>query len=96
MFAVAVTIALHKGMTPAFIPLMRTNAAASLRDEPGCHRFDVCTDPARHDTVFLYELYDDAAAFARHMETPHFLSFDRETRDMIRDKTVMTFAEVNG
>ena len=33
------------------------------------------------DKVVLYEIYDDDAAFAAHMETPHFAAF----RDAIAD-----------
>ena len=33
------------------------------------------------DTVVLYEIYDDDAAFAAHLRTPHFATF----RDAIAD-----------
>jgi (4S)-4-hydroxy-5-phosphonooxypentane-2,3-dione isomerase len=55
-----------------FLTAIRTNAAASVRDEPGCLRFDVCSvadDPHR---FVLYELNADAAAFAEHKAAPHF------------------------
>jgi len=44
--AVVVTLALVRGSTSQFMPLIQTNAAKSLADEPECHRFDVCLNPA--------------------------------------------------
>ena len=72
----------------AFLPLMRENASASARDEPGCRQFDVCYDPDHPGHVFLYEVYDDRTAFDAHLSTPHFKSFDAATAGMIRSKKV--------
>ena len=72
----------------AFLPLMRENASASARDEPGCRQFDVCYDPDHPGHVFLYEVYDDRTAFDAHQSTPHFKSFDAATAGMIRSKKV--------
>ncbi|MEO0484549.1 MAG: putative quinol monooxygenase [Pseudomonadota bacterium] len=94
MYAVVVTFKIDPSAAAAFEPLMRANAATSLADEPLCHRFDVCTDPARPGEVFLYELYADAAAFQVHLDSPHFQAFDAATRDMILDKDVRTYAQV--
>ena len=67
---------------------MRKNAAASTREEPGCRQFEVCHDPNLIGHVFLYEVYDDRAAFDAHLSMPHFKSFDAATAGMIRSKTV--------
>jgi (4S)-4-hydroxy-5-phosphonooxypentane-2,3-dione isomerase len=45
------------------------------------------------DTVFLWEIYDDRAAFDAHLASRHFRDFDRATADMVRTKTV-TFYQV--
>ena len=94
MYAVTVTFTLHQGQAAAFLPLMLDNARASLRKEPGCRQFDVCTDPDAPDTVFLYELYDDRAAFDAHLASPHFRAFDTAVAGMIADKRIVTFREV--
>lgn len=77
-----------------FLPLMNDNARTSLKDEPGCHQFDVCTDPERPNEVFLYELYADRAAFEAHLASAHFADFDSKTSMLIADKDVRTFAKV--
>ncbi|MEM1374102.1 MAG: putative quinol monooxygenase [Pseudomonadota bacterium] len=94
MFAVVVTFTLHDGTAAAFLPLMEENAQMSLAAEPGCHRFDVCTDPARPNEVFLYELYVDQAAFAAHLESAHFRDFDAASAAYVAAKDVSTFKKV--
>lgn len=94
MYAVTVIFTIKPGQMAKFMPLMEKNAATSLRDEDGCHQFDICTDPTVADQVFLYELYSDRAAFAAHMETAHFKAFDKATSDKIADKTVQCYERV--
>ncbi|MEP4770877.1 MAG: putative quinol monooxygenase [Roseibium sp.] len=94
MFAVVVTFEIKSGMIDDFMPLMINNAQQSLKDEPGCKQFDVCTDPKLPDEVFLYELYADAAAFQNHLKANHFLDFDKAVANMIADKTVRTYSVV--
>lgn len=94
MFAVVVTFKLVPGQAEAFRTAMLENAASSLRDEPGCHRFDVCFDPDRPDAAFLYELYTDAAAFEAHLRTPHFAALDAALGGVVVSKEIVTWAEV--
>jgi quinol monooxygenase YgiN len=94
MFAVVVTLTIASESRDTFAALMQTNAQTSLQDEPGCHRFDVCRDSADPDTVFLYELYDDRAAFDHHLQSDHFKAFDAAVADMVLSKDVRTFDQV--
>jgi quinol monooxygenase YgiN len=63
----------------AFRKAVLANAAASLRDEPGCVTFDVCEDAKGE--CFLYELYTSPEAFQAHLAMPHFKSFDAQCRE---------------
>jgi quinol monooxygenase YgiN len=92
-FGLTVTFRLHPGQLEAFLPLMRANAAASLREEPGCLRFDVLLpEGGDGEEVFLYEVYTDAAAFEAHLASPHFLAFDQAVRRMVLGKAVRRYA----
>ncbi len=91
MFVVTVTFVAKSGDAEAFRARLRRQAADSLGGEPGCHRFDVCADPAAPGRIFLYELYSDEAAFKAHLETPHFKDFDRDVAPWIEEKTVATW-----
>ena len=93
-FAVVVTFQIEPACYMEFMPLMLSNARASLTQEKGCLQFDVATDPARPNEVFLYEIYTDRAAFDLHLASAHFRSFDRGAADMILSKSVKTFESV--
>lgn len=94
MFAVVVFFHVKSTEIDWFMPRLRENAQTSLAREPDCHRFDVCTDPARPNEVLLYELYTDASAFQHHLGTPHFKEFDATTDAMINEKRVLTYEKV--
>ncbi|MEP3332569.1 putative quinol monooxygenase [Sedimentitalea sp.] len=94
MYAVVVTFRIKSGHISAFLPEMMQNAATSLATEPGCHRFDVCTDEDRPEEVFLYELYEDRAAFQTHLNSRHFVDFDAKVQPMVATKDVRTYDQV--
>lgn len=94
MYAVVVTFEITPGRIEAFMPLMLQNARTSLSDEAGCRQFDVCTDPERAGEVFLYELYDDRAAFEAHTASAHYAHFQKEIDGMVTDKDVRFFTQV--
>ena len=94
MFVVTVEFEIKPEAVAAFMPLMLDNAAASLTEEPGCQRFDVCAAPDDAGKVFLYEIYDDKAAFDTHLASTHFKAFDTAVADMVAGKSVATYALV--
>ena len=88
-YAVCVTFVVAPEHADAF----RERVAAQARDsraEPGCRAFDAWSDAGRPHAVFLYEVYDDRAAFEAHLATPHFAAFDRDIAAWVRDKRVET------
>jgi autoinducer 2-degrading protein len=87
-YRILVEFAVKPGAAARFLELVLANAAASLRDEPGCRRFDVFTGAGDDGRVVLYEIYRDAAAFAEHCRAPHFLAFDEAVRNIVDHKRV--------
>jgi (4S)-4-hydroxy-5-phosphonooxypentane-2,3-dione isomerase len=67
------------------------NAAASVK-EPGCRQFDVLFDAADPHHVFLYEVYEDAAALDAHRTTPHFKAYWETTAPMIAKRVARHFS----
>ncbi len=86
MFVVTVNFVIKKDHIDEFEPVMKKQARNSLRDEAGCLRFDVCSDPKDRSRIFLYELYESADAFALHLKTKHFLDFDKTVKDWTKTK----------
>ena len=91
MYVVLVEFVTHTDHAPAFVERVRQQALDSLREEAGCHVFDVCLDPARANFVLLYEVYTDRAAFHAHLESAHFLDFDAAVSDWVDKKKVSTY-----
>ena len=71
-----------------FSARVRRQARESLEREPGCHRFDIASDPSDPARIFLYEIYSDQAAFDAHLSTAHFKSFNADTLDWVESKSV--------
>lgn len=86
MLVVTVDFVIKPQHIAAFRAEMLKNARAS-RAEPGCRRFDVAFSDSDQTLVFLYELYDDASAFAAHQQTAHFREFDQRTAGWAAGKT---------
>jgi len=93
MYVITVTFHVKPAHREEFLREMRMNAASSLRLEPGCRHFDVCVSPRDPCTVFLYELYDDRAAFDAHLASDHFQAFNRVTAGWIESKEVLDFVK---
>jgi (4S)-4-hydroxy-5-phosphonooxypentane-2,3-dione isomerase len=82
MFTVVVQMQVRAGKRADFLAGMAENAASSVRDEPGCQRFDVCSVDGDDHRFVLYEHYTDAAAFDAHRAAPHFQRW-RETAGQV-------------
>jgi quinol monooxygenase YgiN len=94
MFVITVRFGVKTGYEQVFLQRVCQQARESLQDEAGCRQFDVCHSEAEPGRVFLYEVYDDADAFADHLRSRHFLAFDAETRTWLDDKVAEPWARV--
>jgi len=93
-YAVVVTFKIKSDAMEDFTSLVLVNARKSLLDEDGCHQFDVATDPACPNEVFLYEIYSDRAGFDAHLASAHFKSFDDAVADLVESKCLRTYSQV--
>ncbi len=83
MLSLHVDIRIHPEKRAEFLAAITAQARATLRDEPGCLRFDVIEDVAEPDHFMFYEAYLDDDALAAHKAAPHF-----EGWAAVRDATV--------
>ena len=91
LYVITVEFVLKPGTMADFRRLIDQNALDSCRDEPGCQRFDVLAPSAQDDQIFLYEIYDNRAAFELHLKTPHFDLFNRKSAEMVLSKRVVEY-----
>ncbi|MCA9139535.1 MAG: antibiotic biosynthesis monooxygenase, partial [Planctomycetales bacterium] len=87
-FAIAVTFHIKAEFVDSFLQRVLQQASDSVRLEEGCHQFDVLVDEQDSSIVFLYETYDDAAAFETHRATDHFADFSETVADWIESKSL--------
>ena len=88
-YVVLVDFRLKAGARPAFRKLVDENARQSAREEPGCRRFDVIEPAQGADTILLYEIYGDRAAFEAHVRSEHFARFDAASAGLVVSKSVV-------
>ena len=75
MYIIVAPIQIKEGHKEEFIEALLDEAGGSVNDEPGCLRFDVMQDAADPKRMWLYEVYQNEAAFQAHTQAPHFLKF---------------------
>lgn len=96
MFGVLVEFDIKDGQISAFKEAVCKQAEDSLTSEPDCHVFDVAHDKDAPNTIILYELYTDAAAFDAHLKSAHFKAFDANVSDLVAAKRVRAFTLIQG
>lgn len=96
LFAIIVTVKVEPGRGKDLIPYMINNATCAVRDELGCHQFQVLVDEDEPDTFVYYEVYDNAEALETHRQQPHFLEFGKAAEGLIVDRHVRRLNLIKG
>lgn len=79
MYAIFVTIKIKPGFAEQFKAASLGDAQGSVRDEPGCLRFDMHQSTTDPNTFHLYEVYENQDAHMNlHRNAPHYVTW-RET-----------------
>ena len=86
MHVVTVTFLISAKRKHEFREAVLQQATNSLANEKGCHHFEVSQDSSSDNRFFLYELYDDKAAFELHLQSDHYQEFDGKTKDWVISK----------
>ncbi len=81
MYVIIAPIQIKQGYKTEFIEAMLEDARGSVDNEPGCLRFDVIQDAGDPNRIWLYEVYQDEAAFEAHLQSPHLIKW----RDTVKD-----------
>ncbi len=72
------------------------HARTTLEHETGCRQFDVSQDPLDPAGYFLYEVYDDEAAFKLHCDGARFAEVEARCTPWIAHKKVLTYQLLQG
>ena len=96
LFVNAVYLEINPADMLKYMEAIKENGAASVK-EPGCRTFNIHVSAKDPNHVFLYEVYDNAAALDSHRQTAHFKKYAATTKDMVvkRDARPMTSVAMN-
>lgn len=86
MIALVVSLKIKPGTEAAFQEAVTRQGATSLDKEAGCRRFDVVKSTTDEHHYFLYEVYEDEAAFEAHRTTPHFQVWRAAAGEMVEEQ----------
>lgn len=81
MISIFVTIKIKDGYREQFMEASLGDGQGSVRDEPGCFRFDILQNDEDPNLFHLYEIYADAAALEAHREAPHYKKWRSTVQD---------------
>lgn len=93
MFVVTVYITVQPEHVGPFREAVLRHANNSLTKEAGCRQFDVAFDPADDLRVFIFERYDDEAAFNVHTSSEHFAWFSNVAGPWIATRQLDTWEQ---
>ncbi len=90
MFVLMVTVKVKPEKRQQFLEVIEDDSISSVRDEPGCVRFDVLQDNADPNTYYFYEVYQDEAAVAAHRQTPHLARWLKASEEVLSEPSQVT------
>ena len=82
MHAIFVTIKIKPDFREQFKEASLGDSQGSVRDEPGCFRFDILEDKTDPNKFYLYEVYEDEDAhMTAHRNAPHYKKWRETVQD---------------
>jgi (4S)-4-hydroxy-5-phosphonooxypentane-2,3-dione isomerase len=88
MFALVVSLQVKPDKRDQFLSAAQDDSTCSVRDEPGCLRFDVLQDNADPNHYFFYEVYVDEDAVKAHTSMPHFVRWRAASEECVESTNV--------
>lgn len=92
MIIVTVKIPTKHEHTHQFIEHM-TELAQTVRKEKGCIVYNLYTDPATPQTLFMYEEWESMDALRAHISQPHMIAHKQKTADWLCGEVVLNTSE---
>jgi quinol monooxygenase YgiN len=93
LYVNAVDIDVAPGQIDSYLAALKENGAEAVK-EPGCREFNIHVQASNPNHVFIYEVYDNAAALEAHRQTPHFKKYAATTASMVAKRDVHPLTSV--
>ena len=89
----AVELDIAPGQIDAYIAAVKENGAAAVK-EPGCRSSTSRALEKDPNHVFLFEVYDNAAALEAHRATDHFKKYAATVKEMVAKREIRVLSSV--
>ena len=87
MYALVVPLKVKPEMREKFLAAALEDSTCSVRDEPGCLRFDVLQDNTDPNKFFFYEVDQDEKAVEAHRAMPHYARWRAAAAEVLAEPT---------
>lgn len=87
MYALVVPLKVKPEMREKFLAAALDDSICSVRDEPGCVRFDVLQDNTDPNKFFFYEVYLDENAVKAHQASAHYARWRAVAPEILAEPT---------
>ena len=71
----AVNIDVVPGQFENYLAAIKEVGAAAIKTEPGCSEFNITVSQKDPNHLFIFEVYDNAAAFDAHLKSDHYKKY---------------------
>jgi (4S)-4-hydroxy-5-phosphonooxypentane-2,3-dione isomerase len=90
----AVNIDVVPGQIENYLAAIKEVGAAAIKTEPGCSEFDVTVSQKDPNHLFIFEVYENAAAFDAHLKSDHYKKYAATAKDVVAKREVHSLSSV--
>ena len=90
----AVEIDVVPGQIENYLAAIKEVGAAAIKTEPGCSEFNITVSQKDPNHLFIFEVYDNAAAFDAHLKSDHYKKYAAAAKDIVAKREVHPLSSV--
>jgi (4S)-4-hydroxy-5-phosphonooxypentane-2,3-dione isomerase len=94
LYVNAVDIDVVPGKIENYLAAIKEVGAASIKSEPGCSEFDITVSQKDPNHLFIFEVYENAAAFDAHLKSDHYKKYAATAKDVVAKREVHPLSSV--
>ena len=88
-------IEIYPTMITKYLEILKIEAAASVKLEPGVISIFPMTEKSSPTKVRILEIYSNKKAYEAHLQTPHFKEYKTSTLHMVKSLKLVDMNEVD-
>jgi autoinducer 2-degrading protein len=90
----AVNIDVVPGQIENYLAAIKEVGATAIKTEPGCSEFDITVSQKDPNRLFIFEVYDNTAAFDAHLKSDHYKKYAAAVKDIVAKREVHPLSSI--